>query len=148
MNAFLFQIAEEKSCGYWLITHIKKYHMKPLKFFFFELLFLKTPQKLCLVSEVHFIQYVFVIVVFRSPRLPELNYPVLCRVFLLLSFLPSNAGLKCCLPLCCCAVATFLSINVISTFCTQPQYQFSALFRINWHALYQSKSGNLFMCVI
>ena len=67
MNAFLFQIAEEKSCGYRLITRMKKYHMKPLKcFFFFELLFLKTPQKLCLVSEVHFIQYVFVIVVFRT----------------------------------------------------------------------------------
>lgn len=117
----------------WLLinyTH-KKISHEAFKVFFFELLFLKTPQKLCLVSEVHFIQYVFVIVVFRSPRLPELNYPVLCRVFLLLSFLPSNAGLKCCLPLCCCAVATFWSINVISTFCTQPQYQFSALFGIN-----------------
>lgn len=116
----------------WLLinyTHEKISH-EAFTAFFFKLLSPKIPQKLCLVSEVHIIQYIFVIVVFRSPRLPDLNYPVIFFLQSVFSFsiLPSNSGLKCCyFPLCCCTIATFQSINVISTFCTQPQYQFSAL---------------------
>ena len=42
--------------------------------------------------------------------------------------------------------ATFLSINLISTFCTQ--FQLSALFGINWHALSQSAWWNFCMYII
>lgn len=70
----------------WLLinyTHEKISH-EAFKVFFFELLLLKTPQKLCLVSEVHFIQYVFVIVVFSFKSLPKL--PRFSTVFSSLEF--------------------------------------------------------------
>ena len=101
----------------------------------------------------------FVTALLRSPRLPDFE-PGICAllgVFVQSNF-PSNSELKRCyslnLPaiLFCCAFATVLSINLISTFCTQFQ-----LFALNFNFLHclglidvfsANEHAEIFACIL
>ena len=102
----------------------------------------------------------FVTALLRSPRLPDfepLGYLCFVGCFCSKNF-PSNSELKRCyslnLPaiLFCCAFATVLSINLISTFCTQFQ-----LFALNFNFLHclglidvfsANEHAEIFACIL